>query len=102
MGVYLTHGLSGPNPRLKGPKGRPTGQIPWPAIHALCWFGLWLQGHVSTRAVEDQGGGEVSGGRYTLPAGHVAWPIGYHLVPYRLLQVGGAPPWPYKYPLRWK
>jgi hypothetical protein len=33
---------------------------------------------------------KVSGGRST-------WPTGHHLVPNRLLQVGGAPPWPYKY-----
>jgi hypothetical protein len=31
-------------------------------------------------------------------AGHVAWPVGDHLVSYHLSQVGGAPPWPYKYP----
>ncbi len=28
------------------------------AGHVLCRFGLWLRGHVSTRAVEDQGGEE--------------------------------------------
>jgi hypothetical protein len=26
------------------------------------------------------------------------WPAGHHLVSYRLGQVSGAPPWPYKYP----
>jgi hypothetical protein len=32
------------------------------------------------------------------PAGHVTKLTGYNLVSYHLGQVGGAPPWPYKYP----
>jgi hypothetical protein len=31
-------------------------------------------------------------------AGHVAWSVSHHLVSYRLSQVIGAPPQPYKYP----
>jgi hypothetical protein len=41
---------------------------------------------------------KVGGGRSTRSAGHVAWLAGHHLAPNQLLQVGGAPPWPYKYP----
>jgi hypothetical protein len=81
MGVYLTHGPSGPNHRPKGPKGQPAG-------HVLCWFGPRLRGHVSIRGVEGHGGGE-SRWMSLHPAGH-------HLAPNRLLQVGGAPPQPYK------
>jgi hypothetical protein len=40
----------------------------------------------------------VSGGRSTQPADHVAWLASHHMVPNRLLQVSGAPPLPYKYP----
>jgi hypothetical protein len=41
---------------------------------------------------------KVSGGRTHWLIGHVAIPTDYHLVSYHLGQVGGAPPWPYKYP----
>jgi hypothetical protein len=41
---------------------------------------------------------KVDGGRSTRPVGHVGWAAGHHLAPNRLLQVGGAPPWPYKFP----
>jgi hypothetical protein len=41
-----------------------------------------------------KGGGSCS----TRPAGHVAWSVNRHLVSYRLSQVIGAPPQPYKYP----
>jgi hypothetical protein len=41
---------------------------------------------------------KVGGGRIHWPAGHVTRPAGRHLVCYPLGQVGGAPPWPYKYP----
>jgi hypothetical protein len=37
-------------------------------------------------------------GRTHWPIGHVARPTGLHLMSYYLSQVGGAPPWPYKYP----
>jgi hypothetical protein len=40
---------------------------------------------------------KVSGSRSTRPASHVTWPLGCHLATNRLLQVGGAPPGPYKY-----
>jgi hypothetical protein len=46
-----------------------------------------------TMAVE-----KVSGGRTHWSASHMARPAGRHLVSYRFGQVGGAPPWPYKYP----
>jgi hypothetical protein len=39
-----------------------------------------------------------SGGQTHWPPGHVAWPSIHYLVSYRLGQVGGAPPRPYKYP----
>jgi hypothetical protein len=42
---------------------------------------------------------KVGGGRTHWPAGHVAWPPDHHLASYRLGQVDGAPPRPYKYPL---
>jgi hypothetical protein len=45
-----------------------------------------------------KGGGSHS----TWPAGHMARLAGLHLVSYCLSQVSGAPPRPYKYPLRWK
>jgi hypothetical protein len=50
----------------------------------------------STREEEGQGGGSYS----TRPAGHVARLTGCHMVSYHLSQVNGAPPQPYKYPLR--
>jgi hypothetical protein len=40
----------------------------------------------------------VGGGCSTRSASHVAWPTGHPLAPNRLLQVGGGPPRPYKYP----
>jgi hypothetical protein len=43
---------------------------------------------------------KVSGGRTHWSAGHVAWLPSHHMVSYHLGQVSGAPPWPYKYPLR--
>jgi hypothetical protein len=50
MGVYLTHGLSVSNPRLKGTKGRLAGQTPRSAGHVLCQFDPRLRGNVSTRS----------------------------------------------------
>jgi hypothetical protein len=41
---------------------------------------------------------KVDGGQTHWPASHMAWPPGLHLVCYRLGQVSGALPWPYKYP----
>jgi hypothetical protein len=41
---------------------------------------------------------KVSGDGTHWPASHIAWPPGHHLVSDNLGQVGGAPPWPYKYP----
>jgi hypothetical protein len=41
---------------------------------------------------------KVGGGRTHWPVGHMARLVGRHLVSYHLRQVGGAPPWPYKYP----
>jgi hypothetical protein len=95
MGVYLTCGLSRANPRPNGPKGRPAGPTPWPASHVLSQFSLRLHGHVSTREEEGQG----RGNRSTRPAGHVARSDCHHLPSYRLIQVGGTPPRPYKCPL---
>jgi hypothetical protein len=42
---------------------------------------------------------KVNGGQTHWPASHVARPVGRHLASNHLGQVGGAPPWPYKYPL---
>jgi hypothetical protein len=42
---------------------------------------------------------KLSGGRIHLPSSHVARPADRHLASYRLSQIDGAPPWPYKYPL---
>jgi hypothetical protein len=41
---------------------------------------------------------KVGGGRTHWSASHVARSASHHLVSYRRGQVGGAPPWPYKYP----
>jgi hypothetical protein len=41
---------------------------------------------------------KASGGLSTWLAGHVAWLAYHHLASYRLGQVVGAPPRPYKYP----
>jgi hypothetical protein len=41
---------------------------------------------------------KVGGDRTHWPADHVARLAGRHLVSYCLVQVGGARPWPYKYP----
>jgi hypothetical protein len=40
---------------------------------------------------------KVREGRTHWTAGHVARPASCHLASYHLSQVGGAPPWPYKY-----
>jgi hypothetical protein len=40
---------------------------------------------------------KVDGGQTHWPAGDVARLAYHHLVSYRLDQVSGAPPWPYKY-----
>jgi hypothetical protein len=41
---------------------------------------------------------KVGGGQTHWPASHVARPGSRDLVSYRLVHVGGAHPWPYKYP----
>jgi hypothetical protein len=41
---------------------------------------------------------KVGGGQTHWLAGQVASPVGHHLATNCLGQVGGAPPWPYKYP----
>jgi hypothetical protein len=46
------------------------------------------------KALKKVGGGQTHGS-----AGHMAWPPSHQLVSYLLGLVGGAPPWPYKYPL---
>jgi hypothetical protein len=94
MGVYLTRGPSGPDPRQSEQRGRPTGPTPWSASQGLRWFDPSLGCHVSTR------GGEawVVGGHSTRPASHVAWLAGHHVAPNRPLQVNGGPIHPYKYP----
>jgi hypothetical protein len=96
-GVYLTRGLSGPNPRSNGPRGRPAGPIPWLVGWVLGQFSPRLHGHVSTREEEGQGCGERQWKSFH-PAGHMARLGGSHLVSYCLGQVGGAPPRFYKYP----
>jgi hypothetical protein len=98
MGVYLTRGLSGPNPKPNGPRGQRTSPTLWPVGQVLSQFSLHLCGHMSIREEEGQG----SGSRSTRPTSHVARPVGRHLACSRLGQVGGAPPRPYKYPLQWK
>jgi hypothetical protein len=40
---------------------------------------------------------KVSGGQTHWSASHMVRPASRHLVSYRFTQVGGAPPWPYKY-----
>jgi hypothetical protein len=50
-GMYLTRGDNVQRPLTSGPRGWPAGQV-------LCWFGLRLRVHVSTREGEDQGSGE--------------------------------------------
>jgi hypothetical protein len=77
----MTRGLSGPNPRLNGKRGRPAGPTPWPVGQVLSWFSPQLRGHVSTREEEGQGG-----------ASHSTRPAGRHLVSYCLGQVSGALP----------
>jgi hypothetical protein len=42
---------------------------------------------------------KVGGGQTHWPAGHVDRSASHHLASYHLGQVGGAPPWPYQYPL---
>jgi hypothetical protein len=42
---------------------------------------------------------KVSGGQTHWLADHVARPADHHLASYHLDEVGGAPPWTYKYPL---
>jgi hypothetical protein len=52
-----------------------------------------LQEKGKAKAVE-----KVHGSRTTWPAGHVARPVGHHLMSYRLNQVGNPSLDPYKYP----
>jgi hypothetical protein len=63
----------------------------------------WAQGPVGStpwlvgQGLRRFGPSQVSGGRSTQLAGHVAWPPGLHLVPNRHIQVGGGLIHPYKY-----
>jgi hypothetical protein len=41
---------------------------------------------------------KVGGGRTHWSVGHMAMSASHHMASYYLSQVGGAPPWPYKYP----
>jgi hypothetical protein len=96
--MYLIRRGSVQMPLTNGLRGWPAGQIIWPASQLLCRFGMRLFGtrlheKGKTMAVE-----KVSGGRSHWPAGHVARLGSHHLMSYRLGQVGGATPWPYKYP----
>jgi hypothetical protein len=91
----LTHGPSGPDRRMSGPRGWPTSTTHWPACQGLRRFSPSLGFHASIQGGEAR----VSGGRSTRSAGHVACPAGHHLEPNRHLQVGGGPIQPYKYPL---
>jgi hypothetical protein len=91
IGVYLTRGLSGPNPK---PNGLGAGQ---PGLKSVQPTTSWT--HVYTRrgrprwwrkAVE-----AVPPYRWAMCLGR---PVDRHLVSYHLSQVSGAPPRPYKYP----
>jgi hypothetical protein len=88
----------GPDPRPSGPRGQPAGLTPWPANQALRWFGLGLDGHITTLVQKEYPRLEVGGGHEKSSAGHVARPPARHLVSYHLSQVSGAPPRPSKYP----
>jgi hypothetical protein len=93
-GVYLTCGLSGPNPKPNEPRGRPAGPTPWPTDQVLSRFSPRLHRHVSTWEEDGQGGRSHS----TRPANNVVRPTDRRLKSYHLGQVGGAPPGSYKYP----
>jgi hypothetical protein len=103
MGVYLTHGPSGPNPRPGGPRGRPTGPTPWLTGQCLTWLSLELGWHVSTLVQKE---GSVAWRRWRSkgvdgrPRG---WPAGRPFAPGRPCQVGGDSPLPlYKPPYGWR
>jgi hypothetical protein len=96
--MYLTRGGSVQRPLASGPWGWPVVQIPWPVGQVLCRFGSRLRAHVSTREGEGQDGEKVSGCRTTWLTGHMARPVGHHMVSYQLNQVGKPSLDPYKYP----
>jgi hypothetical protein len=56
--MYLTRGGNVQRLLTSGPRGWPSGQIPWPVGQVLCRFIPLLRAHVSTREGEGQGGGE--------------------------------------------
>ncbi len=75
-----------------------TGQPHWLAGPTLQPLTGWLHGDTLQEVVEGNPKLKVGGAQTTWPVGHVARPTGHHLVSYRLVHVGGAHPWPYKYP----
>jgi hypothetical protein len=90
-------------PLTSGPRGWLAGQIPWPTSQLLSRFRPKLLGHVSTREGKGYGSGKSPWRPNSLDTClHVARPASRHLGNYHLGQVGGAPPWPYKYPLLMK
>jgi hypothetical protein len=79
-----------------GPRGWPAGPTSQPLAG-------WFHGDTPQEAVTGNPKLEVGGGRTPWPLGHVARPVGHHLVSYRLNQVGSPSLDPYKYnPYLWK
>jgi hypothetical protein len=77
--------------------GRPAQLLGW---SARVWGGS-APALVATRLHEKEKPEsvvKVGGGWSTRPDGHVARRPGHHMVPNRLIQVGGGPIHPYKYP----
>jgi hypothetical protein len=95
MGVYLTHGLRGSNPRPKGPKGRPVAKL----LGRLAMFYVGLARAFKDTCLHEEWKAKVM---EKVRVGCSTRPASHHLAPNRLVQVCGAPPQPYKYPLRWK
>jgi hypothetical protein len=97
--MYLTRGGNVQRPLTSGPGGGGPAKSPGrPArfyVGLACGFvDMCLHEKGKAKAAE-----KVVGGLSTWLVGHVAWSADRHMVSYRLGQVGGAPPQPYKYPL---
>jgi hypothetical protein len=67
MGVYLTHGPSGLDPRLSEPRGRPAARVGGGSAWAL--VAMCLPEQAKPESIE-----KVGGDRSTRLTGHVGWP----------------------------
>jgi hypothetical protein len=86
----MTQGGCVQRPLMCGPSGWSAGQTPWPTGPTLQPPVSLLGDDALQEAVEWNSRPEVSGGRASWLASHVARPAGQHLVNCRLHQVGSC------------